>query len=162
MKTREVFKSPFVITWYWILSHSCTFPLSLGHQAPSGLRSCYGCPLICCLLFSVTPKQSGSLGRFDLSGSMAPSTPGYSMMATPGSTRVGEQIHGLVQDCRNSSASAMELLQSCTKPSRYTVPCHCSTVNFLQNLHKRTPTHTHHTHTHTSPTCEGELRLFYI
>ena len=26
-------------------------------------------------------------------------------------------IDGLVQDCRNSSALAMELLQSCTKPS---------------------------------------------
>ena len=26
---------------------------------------------------------------------------------------------GLVQDCSNSSASAMELLQSCTKPSIY-------------------------------------------
>ena len=26
-------------------------------------------------------------------------------------------INGLVQDCSNSSALAMELLQSCTKPS---------------------------------------------
>ena len=26
-------------------------------------------------------------------------------------------IHGLVQDCSNSSALAMELLQSCAKPS---------------------------------------------
>ena len=28
-----------------------------------------------------------------------------------------EHIHGFVQDCRNSSVLAMELLQSCTKPS---------------------------------------------
>ena len=28
-----------------------------------------------------------------------------------------ENIDGLVQDCSNSSALAMELLQSCTKPS---------------------------------------------
>ena len=27
-------------------------------------------------------------------------------------------IDGLAQDCRNSSALAMELLQSCTKPSK--------------------------------------------
>ena len=29
-------------------------------------------------------------------------------------------IDGLVQDCSNSSALAMELLQSCTKPSNIT------------------------------------------
>ena len=29
------------------------------------------------------------------------------------------QIDGLVQDCSNSHALAMELLQSCTKPSKY-------------------------------------------
>ena len=29
-------------------------------------------------------------------------------------------IDGLVQDCSNSSALALELLQSCTKPSMYT------------------------------------------
>ena len=29
------------------------------------------------------------------------------------------QINGLVQDCSNSSVLAMELLQSCTKPSKY-------------------------------------------
>ena len=28
-------------------------------------------------------------------------------------------MDGLVQDCNNSSALAMELLQSCTKPSVY-------------------------------------------
>ena len=28
-------------------------------------------------------------------------------------------IYGLVQDCSNSIANAMELLQSCTKPSVY-------------------------------------------
>ena len=30
-----------------------------------------------------------------------------------------QPIDGLVQDCSNSSALAMELLQSCTKPSHY-------------------------------------------
>ena len=29
-----------------------------------------------------------------------------------------DKIDGLVQDCSNSSALAMELLQSCTKPSK--------------------------------------------
>ena len=28
------------------------------------------------------------------------------------------QIDGLVQDCSNSIANALELLQSCTKPSK--------------------------------------------
>ena len=32
-------------------------------------------------------------------------------------------IDGLVQDCSNSSALAMELLQSCAKPSICTNPC---------------------------------------
>ena len=32
-------------------------------------------------------------------------------------------IDGLVQDCSNSSALAMELLQSCTKSSIYKSPC---------------------------------------
>ena len=31
-------------------------------------------------------------------------------------------VDGLVQDCSNSSALAMELLQSCTKPSIYSKP----------------------------------------
>ena len=31
-------------------------------------------------------------------------------------TKLSLYIHGLVQDCSNSSALAMELLQSCTKP----------------------------------------------
>ena len=30
-----------------------------------------------------------------------------------------EYIYGLVQDCSNSIANALELLQSCTKPSIY-------------------------------------------
>ena len=29
-----------------------------------------------------------------------------------------DQINGLVQDCSNSIANALELLQSCTKPSK--------------------------------------------
>ena len=32
-------------------------------------------------------------------------------------------IEGLVQDCSNSSALEMELLQSCTKPSIYVYKC---------------------------------------
>ena len=32
------------------------------------------------------------------------------------------QIDGLVQNCSNSSALAMELLQSCTKPSKCSLP----------------------------------------
>ena len=33
-----------------------------------------------------------------------------------------KQINSLVQDCSNSIAYALELLQSCTKPSKYTMP----------------------------------------
>ena len=36
-------------------------------------------------------------------------------------TSIYAYIDGLVQDCSNSSALAMELLQSCTKPSIYAI-----------------------------------------
>ena len=36
-----------------------------------------------------------------------------------GQWRSGGYIDGLVQDCSNSSANALELLQSCTKPLIY-------------------------------------------
>ena len=44
-------------------------------------------------------------------------------------------IVGLVQDCSNSSANALELLQSCTKPSIYTLWFHsfCH-VSFILEL----------------------------
>ena len=35
------------------------------------------------------------------------------------------QINGLVQDCSNSSANAMELLQSCAKPPKYLTNSTC-------------------------------------
>ena len=38
---------------------------------------------------------------------------------------VNKQIDGLVQDCSNSNALAMELLQSCTKPSKCAVIVLC-------------------------------------
>ena len=46
----------------------------------------------------------------------------YCTLATPGDT--GTKVYhvyidGLVQDCSNTSANALELLQSCTKPSIY-------------------------------------------
>ena len=31
-----------------------------------------------------------------------------------------DQIESLAQDCSNSSANTLELLQSCAKPSKYT------------------------------------------
>ena len=34
---------------------------------------------------------------------------------------MNSHIDGLVQDCSNSSVQAMELLQSCTKPSIYSI-----------------------------------------
>ena len=34
-----------------------------------------------------------------------------------------KQINGIVQACSNSSANALELLQSCTKPSKWAMPC---------------------------------------
>ena len=44
----------------------------------------------------------------------------------------------LVQDCSNSIADALELLQSCTKPSIW---CYCYDVVFLlsQNKHRSAP-----------------------
>ena len=42
----------------------------------------------------------------------------------------GHDFDGLVQDCSNSSALAMELLQSCTKPSTY------QSTSFLVFNHK--------------------------
>ena len=44
------------------------------------------------------------------------------------------QIDGLVQDCSNSIANALELLQSCTKPSKYT-PC-ISTFHLISLNHQ--------------------------
>ena len=38
---------------------------------------------------------------------------------------LGANIDGLVQDCSNSSALAIELLQSCTKPLIYSVQAWC-------------------------------------
>ena len=41
---------------------------------------------------------------------------------TPWLNRIqNSQVDGLVQDCSNSSALAMELLQSCTKPSKWLI-----------------------------------------
>ena len=39
-----------------------------------------------------------------------------------------DKTHGLVQDCSNSIAYALELLQSCTKPSRWTYDSPISTM----------------------------------
>ena len=41
-----------------------------------------------------------------------------------GCTVVVSYIDGLVQDCSNSIANALELLQSCTKPSMFGCPPH--------------------------------------
>ena len=40
------------------------------------------------------------------------------MFETIDSQRNTDEIDGLVQDCSNSIANALELLQSCTKPSK--------------------------------------------
>ena len=41
------------------------------------------------------------------------------------------QIDGLVQDCSNSIVDALELLQSCTKPSKYCDNSLVCTINSL-------------------------------
>ena len=51
---------------------------------------------------------------------------------------VTRHVDGLVHDCSNSSALAMELLQSCTKPSMWNIFSHwlwrpCPTINRKQN-----------------------------
>ena len=46
----------------------------------------------------------------------------------PLSVKLYHHFDGLVQDCRNSIANTLELLQSCTKPS---ILCHCVFVGWL-------------------------------
>ena len=43
---------------------------------------------------------------------------GFLYVGVPALGPVHDKINGLVQDCSNSSALAMELLQSCAKPSK--------------------------------------------
>ena len=50
----------------------------------------------------------------------------------------GEQIDGLVQDCSNSSALAMELLLFCTKPSK---PCYHGKTKYNKTMYKFYETH---------------------
>ena len=54
-------------------------------------------------------------------GTLQNGTAGGMMQGHGGSmhSQVRHEINGLVQDCSNSSALAMELLQSCTKPLEY-------------------------------------------
>ena len=47
----------------------------------------------------------------------------------PDVTSTVDQIDGLVQDCSNSSALAMELLQSCTKPLKLSLDIHPSVTS---------------------------------
>ena len=44
-------------------------------------------------------------------------------------------IGGFVQDCSNSIATALELLQSCTKPSMYSLPHICIPVFHVSSIH---------------------------
>ena len=46
-------------------------------------------------------------------------------------------IDGLVQDCSNSSALAMKLLQSCTKPSIFSVLFFINHMFFSVNVNKK-------------------------
>ena len=49
-------------------------------------------------------------------------------------TVIAKYIDGLVQDCRNSTASALELLQSCTKPLIYPIKFEYSFVVFCVDV----------------------------
>ena len=46
-----------------------------------------------------------------------------------------DKIDGLVQDCSNSSANTLELLQSCTKPLRCTFPSQVLLMSLCQPSH---------------------------
>ena len=50
---------------------------------------------------------------------MAWCRPGDKPLSEPLMVSLPTYIDGLVQDCNNSIANALELLQSCTKPSIY-------------------------------------------
>ena len=52
--------------------------------------------------------------------------------------REKEHIAGLVQDCSNSSALAMELPQSCTKPAIYVDILYCC---LIQSIHVNSLVH---------------------
>ena len=43
---------------------------------------------------------------------------------------------GLVQDCSNAIVNALELLQSCTKPSIWTLSCKASLMNNIHGYYK--------------------------
>ena len=53
-----------------------------------------------------------------------------------------QYLYGLVQDCSNSSALALELLQSCTKPSIYQVSV-WNSVKKVVSSHARNLNHKH-------------------
>ena len=52
-------------------------------------------------------------------GARCPQQPSAGMLHQGGESSAISQIDGLAQDCSNSSALAMELLQSCTKPLKW-------------------------------------------
>ena len=49
---------------------------------------------------------------------------------------LGDQIHGLVQECSISIANALEILQSCTKSSRWHTGSHSylSAVMYIEHI----------------------------
>ena len=69
-------------------------------------------------------------------------------MLTISSCPVSFQIDGLVQDCSNSSANALELLQSCTKPSKL-----CHHAGYIYSLFQKR---------HKTSVLAMELHLFCI
>ena len=45
-----------------------------------------------------------------------------------------DKFDGLVQDCSNTIANALELLQSCIKPLNWSLPFMVKTLNYLRHL----------------------------
>ena len=89
------------LSWRPIWLHTCKFPIVLtkDHSNSSSLSFCVVMP-------QIERQCERALGE--------------TMMAHD-SEWMNWQIDGLVQDCSIFSALAMEILQSCTKPSRYSL-----------------------------------------
>ena len=66
-----------------------------------------------------------------LSARLRPPPPWHQMVQTCWCTQVPGHIAGLVQDCSNSSANALELLQSFTKPAI------CPVASFTKAVNRR-------------------------
>ena len=85
--------------------------LALTHQC-DGKQGLHNFKTKACSLFKSKPNQKQSISRYGWCWFWSPM-----LLTTTHVLQMYVHIDGLVQDCGNPSVLAMELLQSCTKPS---------------------------------------------